>query len=195
MEKKAYAVRDILDNSLNLIDRPEHSWLQFYVSLARVESSRMGTQVDFLPWNRSLPFNPKRLPKKSCPISFPFSTDMKKNGNPEGFLQRQRIFRAGNIRKSRKGKGGRKMTKVARITFVVMVAAFLLVSGTAWAETFRLTIGAGHPGGRLHLDHLDAGLHAGGSQEKSRSHDSPQDRVGGSLRRFDSQAGGSARGH
>jgi hypothetical protein len=29
MEKKAYAVRDILDNSLNLIDRPEHSWLQF----------------------------------------------------------------------------------------------------------------------------------------------------------------------
>lgn len=37
------------------------------------------------------------------------------------------------------------MKKVARITFVVMVAAFLLVSGTAWAETFRLTIGAGHP--------------------------------------------------
>jgi TRAP-type C4-dicarboxylate transport system substrate-binding protein len=37
------------------------------------------------------------------------------------------------------------MKQVARITFVVMVAAFLLVSGTALAETFRLTIGAGHP--------------------------------------------------
>src|SRR4030043_49588 len=37
------------------------------------------------------------------------------------------------------------MKQVARIAFAVMVAAFLLVSGTAWAETFRLTIGAGHP--------------------------------------------------
>jgi hypothetical protein len=59
---------------LNLIDRPEHSCLQFQVSWVRAEGSRMGTQVDFLPWNRSLPFNPKRLPKQSCPISFPFST-------------------------------------------------------------------------------------------------------------------------
>jgi TRAP-type C4-dicarboxylate transport system substrate-binding protein len=37
------------------------------------------------------------------------------------------------------------MKQVARITFVFMVAAFLLASGTVWAETFRLTIGAGHP--------------------------------------------------
>jgi len=45
----------------------------------------MGTQVDFLPWNRSLPFNPKRLPKQSCPISFPFSTHKNKTENPEFF--------------------------------------------------------------------------------------------------------------
>lgn len=37
------------------------------------------------------------------------------------------------------------MGKVVRITFVVMTAAFLLLSGTARAETFRLVIGAGHP--------------------------------------------------
>jgi len=37
------------------------------------------------------------------------------------------------------------MRKVARMTFVFMMAAFLLGSATAWGETFRLTIGAGHP--------------------------------------------------
>ncbi len=37
------------------------------------------------------------------------------------------------------------MRKVARMTFVFTMAAFLLGSATAWGETFRLTIGAGHP--------------------------------------------------
>lgn len=44
-----------------------------------------------------------------------------------------------------KKRGGEKMGKVARITFVVMTAALLLLSGTVRAETFRLVIGAGHP--------------------------------------------------
>lgn len=37
------------------------------------------------------------------------------------------------------------MGKFIRITCVVMTAVFLLLSGTARAETFRLVIGAGHP--------------------------------------------------
>jgi len=37
------------------------------------------------------------------------------------------------------------MLKVGRVVLIVMIAVFFLVSASAWADTFRLTIGAGHP--------------------------------------------------